>query len=506
MTNGPSSPCSSLPPASPLELSDIQGLVLRGYNYRYVRHLIFHISSDEKAVAGVQEFCRDLVPGSGAAFNVTTAENWGTTPPPYCLNIGFTPFGLQKVLGPNYSTVATGQLFAVYPQGAADPTRANYVGDTGPSAPENWWKYGGWKLKSEPNATELDFLISFYALDADSRESLSNDLVAMIPNGSDGLPVAVPAFVMDSDPLLDTAGQPTSNIHFGYRDGISQPRIQGTPWDDPGTPGDDLPCVPSYYFVVSDADAAPYNAHPLLLNGGFGAFRLLYQDVGAFEDFIGQTGSPDLIAAKMCGRWFDGTPLEVSPGGPDPNLSDVDLSNFNYINPTPHQKGPRENDDSGQICPYAAHTRRSNPRDDTSVHFNSDNAMIRRIRRFATPFGPEYGPGTEDAYRGLIGLFMGVDLFNQFEFLMHTWIGQPGSRSPDTSPNHSGIDPVFGPQPAPPDPGKNADFDYLPDTSPFYETVPGLTRFIRTDGGLYLFIPGIKGLGYIGTGTLPPNN
>jgi deferrochelatase/peroxidase EfeB len=494
-------------PSASLALDDIQGLVLRGYNQqRYIRHFIFTISSDPKAIAGIQEFCGKLVPGSRAALTVTTAQDWGDAPPPYCLNIGFTNLGLQKVLGANnYETVAYGQLFTpAFEPGAA--ARAPYVGDTDTSAPANWWQYGGWQ-SGVPTDAELDFLVSLYVTDPSARDTFAAELLAMIPNGSDGNPAAVPAFIMDSDPILDSSGNPTPDIHFGYHDGISQPRIQGTPWDDPGSPDDDLPLVPSYFFAVSGADAAPYNAHPLFYDGCFGAFRLLYQNVGAFEDFIaaGPEGA-ELLAAKICGRWRDGTPLEVSPDAPVPTLTELQQGNFGYLGQTPHQKTPLPapaSDTTGERCPYAAHTRRANPRDDTNVAFNNDYAQIHRVRRFATPFGPPYTPETGDAYRGLVGLFMGADLVNQFEFIMQTWIGQGSFRSPDLSPNHSGVDAFFGPQAQPPPSAGDASFDYLSSDGSTWEERPGLTRFIRTDGGLYVFLPGISALGDIAQGTLP---
>jgi hypothetical protein len=69
----------------------------------------------------------------------------------------------------------------------------------------------------------------------------------------------------------------------------------------------------------------------------------------------------------MCGRWRDGTPIEVSPEKPDPSLTGFDLTNFQYLSPSPHQKGPVTSPDYGQVRPYAAHIRRSNPRDDINI-------------------------------------------------------------------------------------------------------------------------------------------
>jgi deferrochelatase/peroxidase EfeB len=272
---------------------------------------------------------------------------------------------------------------------------------------------------------------------------------------------------------------------------------------------DDRPLVPAYRFVIS-TDAPDYNAHPLLGDGTFAAFRLLYQDVGAFNEFINsdKSVSPELVAAKMCGRWFDGTPLVVSPNGEDKNLKDFDYTNFNYHTPTPNQQGPRVADDKGAMCPYAAHIRRANPRDDEKVKGNEPvngkpgYAELHRVLRRATPYGPPYKAGeTIEVPRGLVGLFMGANLTDQFQFIMSQWITLGGFRSPDASPNTSGTDPLFGPQISDNDPDDKV-LAYNTGNGK-YKEMPGLSRFIRTDGCLYLFMPGISGLKYLSQGTIP---
>jgi deferrochelatase/peroxidase EfeB len=211
----------------------------------------------------------------------------------------------------------------------------------------------------------------------------------------------------------------------------------------------------------------------------------------------------------MCGRWFDGSPLEVTPDEPDPGLQGFELTNFNYITPTKNQEGPRENDTDGQTCPYASHTRRANPRDDNLVQGNFDGdgnalyAELHRVRRFATSYGPPFTPETRDAQRGLVGLFMGASLTDQFEFIMQTWFNNGGFRQVDYSPNASGIDPFLAAE------DTNQYFAYCTadcgSPSANYTEVPNLNSFIRTDGGLYVFLPGFAALGHIARGELPPS-
>lgn len=490
--------------SSPLDLPQIQGLVLRGYSYFTIRHYILKIEDPD----GARAFCGALAPGGGGALAITTAEHWQERPA-YCLNIGITNKGLETLIGAETYAEVLNQsysIFSSFDAGASDPGTAVTVGDTGTSAPECWWPEENRRLPRPLGPDDLHILVSLYTRHPGDRERFGEALLAMIPNSAAGTPALVQAFVQDADllpPPPPKCAHSGLQIHFGYADGFSQPRIEGAPGDDPG---EDAPTVPAAYFVISKDGGADYYSppHPLLVNGSFSAFRLLAQDVEGFEAFLSLAEDKELLAAKMCGRWRDGTPLIVSPDKPDLDLSPLDILNFDYLAPSPSQKGPRAPDPLGQVCPYAAHTRRANPRDDTGVIGNTGPdgvtpayAAQHRIRRFATPYGPEYTPGTADTPRGLVGHFMGANLAEQFEFLMSTWINAGYFRQPDASPNGSGVDPLFGPQP-----GENADF-YRLDASGSYETSTPMTRFIVTRGGLYVFLPSVAALEAIATGRIP---
>jgi Dyp-type peroxidase family len=508
---------------------DIQGLLINGYRgYNFIRFLIFTIP--EANIPAVRKLCKALIPGTaGSPLTITAATRRSTSDitMPYRLNLGLTQTGLKKLISKeNYTTVynKSYQLMNRYDMGAADSNTAARVGDIGPSAPANWWSSNGWKLpKQAPATTDLDLLFSLYAPSKKEREHWHKQLMKMI--GADS---AVLAFMQDSDPL-DPAGQ---KIHFGYRDGISQPRIAGFSETDPQE--DDRPNVAAWHFIIEETKPIPppdptkppppnYTAHPLLKNGSFGAFRLLQQDVKGFETFINQDGSDhaELIASKLAGRWRDGTPVEVSPLKPEnthllgrPLLGEYHLNNFNYVAPSQHQEpkpAPLGNPDLGQACPYAAHVRRANPRDDNSVIGNVDMASLHRVLRRARPYGPPYDPkksASANQDRGLVGLFIGADLSNQFEFLMNSWITNGNFSTDDTSPNDSGYDPLFGPPTVPPAqvPPSLSEFSYCtgdPSNPSDYKTLEGLSQFIVTKGGLYVFLPSISALSYLASGTIP---
>ncbi|WP_179413696.1 hypothetical protein HDF19_13430 [Mucilaginibacter sp. E4BP6] len=489
-------------------LDDIQGLILRGYRFNYIKYIILNIQD----IPGAQLFCKNLASGSNAELNITTAKPWDRGyKPPYCLNIAFTYAGLLQMIGDvNCKTVADNsrELFSVFKKGATDSDNCLNIGDTDDSAPANWWTRGknDWLLPNppDPSGNDLHLQITLFTQIESDREVYYDKLMKMIPVVN-GKPALMPAFIKDSEPIDE--GDKIDYIHFDYKDSLSQPRIGDVPWNnklmnvrDGELTYDDRPVVPSYNFAYNNQ--SPYKAHKLLYNGGFAAFRFLYQDVKAFKAFIAQGEDPDLIAAKMCGRWADGTPLVISPTAPNPELKGFDYTNFNYITPTDHQKGPKHNDTLGEICPYAAHIRRANPRDDYNVTGNVNYAGINRVMRRASPYGPKYVEGEPDGIqRGLIGLFIGCHLFNQFQFIMKNWISKGKFRNPDATNNRSGIDPLFGSHAQDGDP-MHKYLEYITEEGAKVD-VPNMTRFIRTDGSLYLFIPGINALKAIAAGALP---
>ena len=96
-------------------------------------------------------------------------------------------------------------------------------------------------------------------------------------------------------------------------------------------------------------------------NGSFAVFKMIRTDVVGFEDFLQSNKDridPELLAAKMCGRWRNGVPLALSPDTDSPpgGISPEQLNNFEYVNPD------GSGDPKGLRCPVGAHIRRINPR------------------------------------------------------------------------------------------------------------------------------------------------
>ncbi len=234
----------------------------------------------------------------------------------------------------------------------------------------------------------------------------------------------------------------------------------------------------------------PAPADQLGQNGTFVAFRILEQDCHGFEQFLAaasqQTGlDPELIAAKLCGRWRNGVPLALSPETPDPTLPVEQYNSFDYA---PTEALPDAYDDKrGYRCPIGAHIRRMNPRHAVVA---GNSGLKRRIVRRGLPYGPPYDPANphDGIERGLLGIFIGVSLKDQFEFLMADWSNK-GSFAPGLRGTR---DPVIGDNP------DGATFLMPVEGSKTVE-IAGLSRFVRCRGSAYAFLPSVTALKYLST-------
>lgn len=457
------------------DLLDVQGLVVRGYNLPQVRHFVLTIGD----VAAALAFFKALTT-SGGQMNITSAKPWpGGEKPPYALNLGLSAAGLEALHLPASELNFNQGNFGPFLGSAVNA--AKRIGDTGSSAPSQWLD----KLNQD-NASAAHLILSLYTKGEAARERYSVKLRDMF---SSVIPAAgiphhdVLEFDVDAMILTEKAsGRKLHRIHFGYTDGISNPII-----DADGLPAlrsKQLPYVPAWQFVLRK-DGNTYNIPTppaFTQNASFSAFRILEQDVSAFERFLATRAddvSPEHLAAKMCGRWRNGNPLVVSPNAPGSvELPDALLRDFDY-----------GSDTVGEPCPYSAQTRRLNPRGGpgvTGVHNTDQGRQNNRIMRRANPYCPVY-TGTPDAKpRGLAGHFIGVSLQAQFEFLMQSWVNDnafPGLAA------KAGFDPLLGASP----PGST--FTSWSNHQP--HSVDCLSRFVTTRGGLYCMLPSITGIKWI---------
>jgi deferrochelatase/peroxidase EfeB len=479
---------------SALDLADIQGFILRGYRMPMVRHFLLTVGD---AASARKLLGRLVSEDESDTPQITTAEDWhvgfelgpgdnaADTPrrkPDYCLNIGITWLGLVALEIEARVPTLSFKSFGAFTAGAA--ARANLVGDTGPSAPENW--IGGFGKGAD------HVLVTLHAMSPEAMASYSDRLSALFAEGDafreiwrkDGMAL------MD---MQDGKPVPTSKVHFGYTDGISMTTIRGGP--ERYTPDHQQPCEP-WLFVLQDEAENYFVPQPreIGLNGSFACFKIAMTDVVAFENFLQSNKDkidPELLAAKMCGRWRNGVPLALSPDtkNPEGGIPEEQLNNFEYVN------ADGSGDPKGLRCPIGAHMRRINPRGQPVTgqgHPGGSNNTHRLIRR-GMPYGPRYDPKQpyDGIERGLLGYFINSNLENQYEFVLSQWVNN-SEFAGAVRLHPESKDPVVGTQ----DPASSIFVIPQAGGAPPIK-ITEFSSFVTTRAAAYCFLPSVTALKFI---------
>src|SRR5208282_3975838 len=261
-------------PKTMLDLGDIQGFILRGYRMPMVRHFLLSVGVPAEA----RKLLGRLVSGNESdAPQITTAEDWhvGFAPgpgdnadeaprrkPDYCLNVGITWPGMVALeLKDRVPTLAF-KSFGAFLAGAAE--RATLVGDTGPSAPQNW--VGEFGKGSD------HVLVTLHAISPEAMSGYSERLAALFAEGgafreawrTDGM-----AWIEKKDGKDEYCAK----VPFGYTDGISMTTLRGGP--ERYHPDHQQPCEP-WLFVLQDEAENYFVPEPreLGLNGSFAVFKM----------------------------------------------------------------------------------------------------------------------------------------------------------------------------------------------------------------------------------------
>lgn len=437
-----------------LDLDDIQGLVLRGYRLPVGSYTFLRVAQ----AAPARAWLADLL------GRVTTAAEWEAKPT-HTVNLAFTAPGLTA-LGLPDASLAT--FPAPFREGMA--ARADLLGDTGSSAPEHWSDGIG--------GPDVHILVMLAAGDPDALADREQELDATV--GRSGLQTVSRQHV---------AALPDFREHFGFADGFSQPDVDGlarrprTAQSGVDGEGGWRPIQPGE-FVLGYPDEEghlPRAPQPdqLALGGSFLAYRKLQEDILGFRALLAEQGSryaggPELLAAKLVGRWRDGTPLVLSPEGPDPDLAGdfVRNNSFDY-----------GKDANGYVCPVGAHIRRANPRN--SLPFSGALVNRHRLIRRGLPYGPPLPEGAADdgVERGVVFVCFQADLSRQFEFIQSQWLNDGNAFSLGDDK-----DPLIGNQ-------EGSGKATLHGAPPWF--VSPLPRLVQTRGGEYFFAPGIGGLRHL---------
>jgi len=377
------------------------------------------------------------------------------------ITVAFTWNGL-RALGVDEDSLAT--FPEEFRQGMV--ARAEMLGDTDANDPSHW--------VDKTASSDLHAIAILFARDAAERGRCEVEHRKLITECK-GVEV-LSTLDLEATPPFDYA-----HDHFGYRDRLSQPVIEGS-GDEP-TPGSGAP-LKAGEFILGYVDETGVNTplpRPEVLsrNGSYMAYRRLEEHVGRFRDFLREHGKTrdeqELIAAKLMGRWRSGAPLTLAPEKDDPTLG-ADLqrnNNFNY----------KQEDPQGYAVPLGSHMRRMNPRD-TAANMN----RRRMIRRGAT-YGAYLPDGTpEDGQeRGIAAFVICGSLIRQFEFAQNVWVNDRNFHELGNE-----RDPIIGTQ--------DGTLEFKIPKRPIRRKITGLPAFTTVRGGAYFFLPGLKALRWLAAG------
>jgi Dyp-type peroxidase family len=427
------------------------------------------------------------------------------------INLALTASGLRHlgIAEPELNSFSLEFIEGMAPQPASKtqiPRRASILGDLGASSPA-CWDWGGWNRHRD-----IDGLLLLFAADETSLDDQIKIEGAKLDQ------------VAERDPIV-LRGRlflPELKEHFGYVDGLSQPKIEGRPKREkkkasekdntckikPGSevkPGEFL----LGYLNERRARVTNGQGRDIRRNGTYLVFRQLEQDVAAFNAFLSDAAkrigqNEEWVAARLLGRWRNGDPL-VTEGpaaqaansmefdakaavarGPDAKTADAGESDAKAADSKNRFLYYYE-DRSGLTCPIGAHIRRANPRDslgpnpETALRLSKMHRIIRRGRPYGERLQPDAAnPDGDKAERGMLFIALNADIAGQFEMIQHSWLNNPHFNG-----LYTGTDPISH---------FSDDETITIQNRPANLQIRRPAPFVRVRGGAYFFLPGIRAL------------
>lgn len=485
-----------------VETHDLQGLVARSFaRLKHASYVPFALGPEPAASrAWVGALAERITPATRRSHQVLEDGE--------ALNVAFTRSGFER-LGLSQDAIAT--FSREFQEGMATEHRKRVLGDLDEADPAHW-RWGG------PANPHLDGMLFVFAEDPERLQAM---LRAEAGRGDEhGVALGAP---------LGTVMLAADKEHFGFHDGLAQPRIGGLSAlesvarsREPEIPAGEvilgytnaygkLPDSPH----VPDAGAAreilpeaapdpddPYRRirRDLGRNGSYMVIRQLEQDVKAFWRFLDARsgGDPERrkwLGAKMVGRWPNGAPLVLHPEKEPPEFDRSSANDFLYTE-----------DLQGERCPVGAHVRRTNPRDGMqpspaeSLLVADRHRLLRRGRAYGPPLAESLDPSemlqAEDpaaGERGLHFICFNSDIVRQFEFVQNTWVN-----SMKFDGLYSDPDPLIAPHVDPTRARAPEQVSaFTVQQCPVRHRERGLPRAVWMRGGAYLFMPGRRALRYL---------
>ena len=432
-----------------LELEDIQNGAMHPRPSPYVG-AYFLLRIDDRRAG--RELLRRLLPGLASATDPADRdkEAWVTA--------GLTFQGLRALGVPQDSLDS---FPAAFQQGMA--ARAERLGDVGDSAPEHW--------EAPLGTPDVHVALAALSPDAERLERVVERARAAYRQ----LPGVEAIWRQD---VYALPGERTS---FGFKDGISNPAIEGS--GIPGTNPQETPIKAGEFILGyrNELGELPAIPEPEVLgrNGVYLVFRKLQTRVAAFRQYLRDRASgpadEGLLAAKVVGRWPSGAPLALAPQRDDPELGADAQRNNDFVY--------QADDARGIKCPLGAHARRMNPRDATIV----GAPRLHRIVRRSTSYGPMLPKGVledDGADRGIIFVAGMANLERQFEFVKTEWVNQGlFIGAPDEK------DPLAG--------QNDGSGRFTIPQRPIRRRMTELPNFVVNRGGEYCFIPSLSALRWL---------
>ncbi|GAA5925473.1 hypothetical protein JCM10213_008798 [Rhodosporidiobolus nylandii] len=479
----------------------VQGDVLLGLQKRHEAFLIFHIDDVDGFKRVLRSHVLDKITSTADVvkaaeeierYRVSHAD--GFLEHIRGLNLSFSAMGLAK-LGVDVAAAFPDDIaFRVGQQDDALEALGDPRDVGGLSTWRDVWK-GALFSSSSPPSTELSRpagrrVDGIFLLTAASKHALDKAVGKLLKRLSHTI-----SLVRRKDGTV-RPGRQAAHEHFGFLDGVTRPTVVGFN-DQHRAPGETA--SPADVFILPASQ-------DWRGNGSFLVVRELQQKVPEFETWCEDMAKsvkpcpvhPNLIAARMVGRWQNGVPLVMSPTLEQGNLaSDIRLrEDFDF-----------SGDLLGEACPYVAHIRKANPRQGSSASLAT---VQHRVLRSGIAYGPEVGEqekrkGKTEHDRGLFFVCYQSSIENGFRFIQQSWLNSPripvdnavGSVEP-------GCDLIAG-QRLSEKGGLRTAQGLLPGSP----TSPGdkvaVPSFVVPRGGEYFFTPSLDGLKHLAnypTGTL----
>ena len=476
-----------------LDTHDIQGLVVRGYGkLEAAEFVLLEVADAQRA--------REYLRGLAGRINLASVS-----PETSALQVAFTAAGLAKLGMPERVLHSFSREFR---EGMDHEIRAEALGDRDDNDPKHW----EWGTAARP----VHMLLMVYALKKEILDPLLDEELEASKHGFT---------VLHRKQTITLADQ---KEHFGWRDGLSMPLIQGVPrerpkkkdqewWTKPIKPGEFVLGYRNEYGAFTEcptidpvddpADQLPFDhdgaRKSLGRNGTYLVFREMTQKVLEFWDYLEkQSREPGedpvqraiVLGTKMVGRWPGGAPLITSPDKDRPERATD--NEFLY-----------GKDLNGVSCPHGAHIRRANPRDvlavldrgsEASTMMVKKHQMVRRGRAFGRPVVKTMDPGEilaargkpDNERRGLHFICLVGNIFRQFEFVQRAWI-----HSANFDSMFKDGDPISAGRRPPGDENPNDEFTCP--AEPVRRKYKAMPQFTQLVGGGYFFLPGIAALRFI---------